>query len=89
MLNYVILKKIKLKAYKYMAIFKKIGTIIIGVLLSIKALAIKVYAKLISNSLLACDYEIVEPIQKSSIILKVFTMIAIPIVLLIGLIVYF
>ena len=61
MLNYVILKKIKLKAYKYMAIFKKIGTIIIGVLLSIKALAIKVYAKLISNSLLACDYIIVGP----------------------------
>ena len=72
-----------------MALLKKIGTIIIGVLLSIKALEIKVYEKSISDTLLACDYGIVEPVQKSSIILKIFTTIAIPIVLLIGLIVYF
>lgn len=72
-----------------MRLLKKIGIMIIGVLLNIKILAIKVYAKTINDPLLACDYGIVEPVQKNSIVLKILTTIAIPIVLLVGLSIYF
>lgn len=73
-----------------MKLLKKIGIMIISVLLSIKVLAIKVYAKAINDPLLAeCDYGIVKPVQKISIGLKMLTTIAIPIVLLVGLSIYF
>ena len=73
-----------------MTLFKKIGAIIIGFLLSIKVFAVKVYAKAISDHLTQPEYGIVEPLPKSSPnYLKIFTTIVIPIVLLIGLVVYF
>lgn len=72
-----------------MKLLKKLGMTIIGILLSIKTLTLKVYAKSISDPMLVCDYGIVEPVQKTSIGVKVFTTIAIPIVLLLGLIIYF
>lgn len=72
-----------------MKILRKIGKTIIGVLLSIKIFALKVYANaVIDTPLTVCDYGVVEPVQKTSIIAKIFTTIAIPIVLLIGLIIY-
>lgn len=72
-----------------MKLLKKIVIMIISILLSIKTVSIKVYAKAINDPLLACDYGIVEPVQKNSIGLKILTTIAIPIVLLVGLSIYF
>ncbi len=72
-----------------MKILKKIGTIIAVFLLTIKTLALKVLATVanINGITVGTLYGVEQPV--SSKIVKIFSTVIIPIILLIGLIIYF
>lgn len=77
-----------------MKILKKIGLSIVAFFISIKTLALKVYAKTTFDAMSACDYGI-EPLQPTSteesivaVVAKIFGTIIIPIALLVGIVVY-
>ncbi len=73
-----------------MKLLKKLGIAIIGVIVSLKSLILKVYAKSINDPMLVSDYGVIDPTKQNvPNIAKIFGTIVIPIVLLIGIIVYF
>lgn len=71
-----------------MKILKKLGAVITGFLLSVKALAVKVYA-INSVDFMEPAYGVYPPEPATPSIAKIFSTILIPVILLIGLIVYF
>ena len=71
-----------------MKILKKMGLIFTSVILSIKVLATKVYAVAINDIPVQCDYG-VQLKPESSIATNIVSTIIVPIILLIGLIVFF
>lgn len=73
-----------------MKVLKKIGLSIVAFFISIKTLALKVYAKTTFDQMTVCDYGVIEPErQVVPNIARLFSNILIPLVLLVGLVVYF
>lgn len=73
-----------------MKVLKKIGLSITAFFISIKTLAIKVYAKTTFDQMTVCDYGVIEPErQVVPNIARIFSNVLIPLVLLVGLVVYF
>lgn len=70
-----------------MRILKKLGMIVTGIFISMKALALKVYAVSIDNAHIQTDYG-VQIEQKSTIIMNIASTIIIPVILIIGIIIY-
>lgn len=69
---------------------KKIGLSILAFFISIKTLALKVYAKTTFDQMSVCDYGVIEPERQiAPNIARIFSNVLVPLVLLIGLVVYF
>ena len=75
------------KGGRYMKIVKKLGVVIAGVIVSLKAWALKVYAASMDVLQTQAEYGVkIEP--KSTAFMHVISMIIIPIALLLGIVIY-
>ena len=71
-----------------MKILKRLGIIATSLFISMKTLALKVYADSIDNMHMQTDYGVVKIEPKSTRIINIASTIIIPVILLIGIIIY-
>ena len=76
------------KGILYMKILKRLGMIATSLFISMKTLALKVYAVSIDNMHMQTDYGVVKIEPKSTRIINIALTIIIPVILLIGIIIY-